>query len=97
VIRPFSRRAHFQDRGDRGSARWAAKACQAANIRAACDGDSLQVTPNTKAVCSGKGADDKLRGNAKAGRRHQPQRQAQYRSGSEEAFACSTLAGYRRQ
>src|SRR6202011_3216700 len=58
-----------------------AQVCQAAKIRAACDCDSFQDTPNTSAVCSGKArimnwvAMPKLP--------PPPPRHAQYKSGSD--------------
>src|ERR1700716_2267981 len=67
-----------------------AQVCQAAKIRAACGCDSFQDTPNTSAVCSGKAlimnwvAMPKLP--------PPPPRHAQYKSGSDPAFACSALA-----
>jgi hypothetical protein len=67
-----------------------AQACQAANIRAACDCDRFQETPNTSAVCSGKARITNWVATPKLP--PPPPRHAQYRSGSELALACNVRA-----
>src|SRR5258708_94603 len=67
-----------------------AQACQAANIRAACDCDSVQDTPNTRALASGNAFSVNCVAMPKLP--PPPPRHAQYRSGLDAAFACSVCA-----
>src|SRR5204863_7584522 len=67
-----------------------AQACQAANSRAACVCDNIQETPNTLAVASGN--TPILNSVATPNLPPPPPRQAQNRSISDVALACSVRA-----
>ena len=67
-----------------------AQACHAANTRAACDGDRIQLTPNTRTVASGN--TPILNSVATPKLPPPPPRLAQNKSGSDAAFACSVRA-----